>query len=50
MVGNALAPVGLAFAILRLTGSKSDLGIVLAARQVPQLTTPSCGSWPRSRR
>jgi MFS family permease len=37
MVGNALAPVGLAFAILRLTGSKSDLGIVLAARQVPQL-------------
>jgi MFS family permease len=36
-IGNAVAPVGLAFAILELTGSKSDLGIVLAARQVPQL-------------
>lgn len=36
-LGNAVAPVGLAFAILRLTGSKSELGIVLAARQVPQV-------------
>jgi MFS family permease len=36
MLGNTIAPVGLAFAILDLTGSKSDLGIVLAARQVPQ--------------
>jgi MFS family permease len=36
-LGNNVAPVGLAFAILRLTGSKSDLGIVLAARQVPQV-------------
>ena len=36
MLGNAIAPVGLAFAILELTGSKTDLGIVLAARQVPQ--------------
>lgn len=34
-LGNTIAPVGLAFAILQLTGSKSDLGIVLAARQVP---------------
>jgi MFS family permease len=33
--GNGIAPVGLAFAILQLTGSKSDLGIVLAARQIP---------------
>ncbi len=37
MLGNTLAPVGLAFAILQLTGSKTDLGLVLAARQVPQL-------------
>src|SRR3954469_11075425 len=36
-LGSAIAPVGLAFAILQLTGSKSDLGIVLAARQVPAL-------------
>ena len=34
-LGSAIAPVGLAFAILQLTGSKSDLGIVLAARQIP---------------
>jgi MFS family permease len=34
-LGTNVAPVGLAFAILQLTGSKSDLGIVLAARQVP---------------
>jgi predicted MFS family arabinose efflux permease len=37
MLGNTLAPVALAFAVLRLTGSKTDLGIVLAARQVPQV-------------
>jgi MFS family permease len=36
-LGNTIAPVGLAFAILRLTGSKTDLGVVLAARQVPQV-------------
>jgi MFS family permease len=36
-LGNTIAPVGLAFAILQLTGSKTDLGIVLAARQVPQV-------------
>jgi MFS family permease len=32
-----MAPIALAFAVLDLTGSKSDLGIVLAARQVPQV-------------
>ncbi|HET7043646.1 MAG TPA: MFS transporter [Gaiellaceae bacterium] len=37
MLGNMIAPVGLAFAILELTGSKSDLGLVLAARQLPQV-------------
>ena len=36
-LGNAMAPVALAFAVLDLTGSKSDLGFVLAARQVPQV-------------
>ena len=37
MAGSAMAPIALAFAVLDLTGSKSDLGIVLAARQVPQV-------------
>jgi hypothetical protein len=35
--GTAMAGVALAFAVLELTGSKSDLGLVLAARSVPQV-------------
>ncbi len=35
MAGNAMAPVALAFAVLDLTGSTSDLGLVLAARSLP---------------
>ena len=34
-LGNAIAPIALAFAVLDLTGSKSDLGFVLAARSLP---------------
>jgi predicted MFS family arabinose efflux permease len=34
-VGDRLAPVALAFAVLDLTGSVTDLGIVLAAQTVP---------------
>jgi predicted MFS family arabinose efflux permease len=34
-VGNRLVPVALAFAVLDLTGSVTDLGIVLAAQTVP---------------
>ena len=34
MLGSAMAPIGLAFAVLDLTGSTSDLGIVLASRAV----------------
>jgi MFS family permease len=34
MLGSAMAPVGLAFAALDLTGSTTDLGIVLASRSV----------------
>jgi MFS family permease len=37
MFGNQIAPIGLAFAVLGLTGSKSDLGLVLAARSLPQV-------------
>ena len=33
-LGSAMAPIALAFAVLDLTGSKADLGIVLAVRQI----------------
>jgi MFS family permease len=35
LVGSAIAPVALAFAVLDLTGSKTDLGLILAAREIP---------------
>src|SRR5918999_769913 len=35
LVGTAIAPVALAFAVIDLTGSKTDLGLILAAREVP---------------
>lgn len=37
MLGNAMAPVAIAFAVLDLTGSAAALGIVLAARSIPQV-------------
>jgi MFS family permease len=37
IVGNSFASVALAFAVLDVTGSKADLGYVLAARSVPQV-------------
>ncbi|HVV57696.1 MAG TPA: MFS transporter [Gaiellaceae bacterium] len=37
VLGSAIAPIGLAFAVLDLTGSKADLGYVLAARALPQV-------------
>src|SRR5207247_3678887 len=37
VIGNAFATVALAFAVLDLTGSKADLGYVLAARSLPQV-------------
>ena len=37
LAGSAIAPVALAFAVLDLTGSPTSLGIVLAARVVPQV-------------
>ena len=36
-LGNAMAPIAIAFAVLDLTGSKTDLGFVLAARMLPQV-------------
>jgi len=35
--GNAMASIALAFAVLDLTGSATDLGLVLAARSLPQV-------------
>jgi MFS family permease len=37
MMGSAIAPLALAFAVIHLTGSPSDLGLVLAASFVPQV-------------
>ena len=37
LFGSALAPIALAFAVLDLTGSPSDLGLVIAAGFVPQI-------------
>jgi hypothetical protein len=37
LVGNGLAGIALTFAVLDLTGSATDLGIVLAARSGPQV-------------
>jgi MFS family permease len=36
-LGNAIAPVAVAFAVLDLTGSAGDLGLVLAARSLPMI-------------
>ena len=37
LAGSAIAPIALAFAVLDITGSASDLGVVLAAGVVPQI-------------
>ena len=37
VAGSAIAPIALAFAVLELTDSLSALGLVLAARTVPQI-------------
>jgi MFS family permease len=37
LVGNSFATIALTFAVLDLTGSAGDLGLVLAARSLPQV-------------
>jgi predicted MFS family arabinose efflux permease len=37
LLGSAVAPIALAFGVLDLTGSKTDLGLVLSANAVPQV-------------
>lgn len=36
--GNALMPIALAWAVIEMTGSPSDLGLVLAAALIPRVT------------
>ena len=53
MAGNAMAPVALAFAVIDLTGSAADLGVVLAARSVANVALVMFGGvladrWRRS--
>jgi len=37
VLGDNIAPIAIAFAVLRLTGSAVDLGLVLAAQSVPMI-------------
>lgn len=37
LAGSAIAPIALAFAVLEITGSPTDLGLVLAAGAMPQI-------------
>jgi MFS family permease len=37
LIGNSMASIAITFAVLDLTGSATDLGLVLAARSVPQV-------------
>ena len=37
VVGDSVSPIAIAFAVLGLTGSATDLGIVLAARSIPMV-------------
>lgn len=53
MLGNAIAPVALAFAVIDLTGSPADLGVVLAARSIANVALVVFGGvladrWRRS--
>ncbi len=43
-LGNAFAPIALAFAVLDLTGSATDLGLVFAAHRPPLPLRPMAGN------
>ena len=43
LLGDALVPVALAFAVLDLTGSATDLGYVFAAQILPLVVVPARG-------
>jgi MFS family permease len=42
-LGSALVPIALAFAVLDLTGSATDLGLVLLASRLPNLVLVLAG-------
>ncbi len=42
-----MAPIALAFAVLEIGGSPTDLGIVLAVGTVPQIALFLFGGWSR---
>src|SRR5688572_29419384 len=37
MLGNAIAPIAVAFAVLDISGSATEVGLMLAARSIPQV-------------
>jgi len=43
VLGNAVAPIALAFAVLDLTGSAADLGLVVAARSIANVAVLLAG-------
>ncbi len=43
LLGSTVAPIALAFAVIDLTGSPSDLGLVLAASFLPQIALLAVG-------
>ena len=45
LVGSAIAPVALAFAVLDLTGSATDLGLVLLASRLPNTVLVLTVAW-----
>ena len=45
MLGNAVAPIALAFAVLDLTGSVRDLGLVVGARSAAKWCSCSSAAW-----
>src|SRR5919202_155110 len=50
LFGDGVVPVALAFAVLDLTGSASDLGLVLAARTLPLIACLLAGGVVAERR
>ncbi len=45
LLGTAMAPVGLAFAVLHATGRVGDLGLVVAAQSAAMLVLLPVGGW-----
>lgn len=48
LVGDGMAPVAIAFAVLHLNGSATDIGVVFAAHSAPATGSGSLALEPRS--